>query len=89
MSELKIMVHLGKHLNVVNLLGAVTKNITKCELMVIIEYCEFGNLKSFLEKNRSRFIDQIGLGVETKIQVAPPSTSNKTRFSKHMDFRDW
>lgn len=28
-SELKIMVHLGKHLNVVNLLGACTKNITK------------------------------------------------------------
>lgn len=28
-SELKIMVHLGKHLNVVNLLGACTKNVTK------------------------------------------------------------
>lgn len=28
-SELKIMVHLGKHLNVVNLLGACTKNISK------------------------------------------------------------
>ena len=28
-SELKIMVHLGQHLNVVNLLGAVTKNISK------------------------------------------------------------
>lgn len=28
-SELKIMVHLGQHLNVVNLLGAVTKNIVK------------------------------------------------------------
>lgn len=28
-SELKIMVHLGKHINVVNLLGACTKNVTK------------------------------------------------------------
>lgn len=27
--ELKIMIHLGRHLNVVNLLGAVTKNIAK------------------------------------------------------------
>ena len=27
MSELKIMIHLGSHLNVVNLLGACTKNI--------------------------------------------------------------
>lgn len=31
-SELKIMVHLGQHLNVVNLLGAVTKNIAKREI---------------------------------------------------------
>lgn len=28
-SELKVMVHLGKHLNVVNLLGACTKNVAK------------------------------------------------------------
>ena len=28
-SELKIMIHLGKHLNVVNLLGACTNNIVK------------------------------------------------------------
>lgn len=29
MSELKIMVHLGRHVNVVNLLGAVTTNLVK------------------------------------------------------------
>lgn len=28
-SELKIMIHLGSHLNVVNLLGACTKRISK------------------------------------------------------------
>lgn len=28
-SELKIMIHLGSHLNVVNLLGACTKDIVK------------------------------------------------------------
>lgn len=27
--ELKIMIHLGHHVNVLNLLGAVTKNIAK------------------------------------------------------------
>lgn len=27
--ELKILIHLGRHENVVNLLGAVTKNITE------------------------------------------------------------
>lgn len=29
-SELKILIHLGRHLNVVNLLGACTENILKC-----------------------------------------------------------
>lgn len=33
-SELKIMIHLGRHLNVVNLLGAVTKDITKCNEII-------------------------------------------------------
>ena len=28
-SELKVLIHLGPHLNVVNLLGACTKNIRK------------------------------------------------------------
>ena len=28
-SELKIMIHIGQHLNIVNLLGAVTKNVAK------------------------------------------------------------
>ena len=33
-SELKIMVHLGKHLNVVNLLGACTKNIANRKFLL-------------------------------------------------------
>ncbi|XP_067203643.1 vascular endothelial growth factor receptor 1-like isoform X3 [Linepithema humile] len=60
-SELKIMVHLGKHLNVVNLLGACTKNISKRELLVIVEYCCFGNLHNYLLKHRTNFINQIDL----------------------------
>lgn len=28
-SELKIMIHMGQHVNVVNLLGACTKNVAK------------------------------------------------------------
>ncbi|XP_046395603.1 vascular endothelial growth factor receptor 1 isoform X2 [Ischnura elegans] len=58
-SELKIMVHLGKHLNVVNLLGACTKNLTKRELLVIVEYCRFGNLQNYLLRHREDFINQI------------------------------
>ncbi|XP_012229228.2 vascular endothelial growth factor receptor 1-like isoform X1 [Linepithema humile] len=58
-NELKIMIHLGKHLNVVNLLGACTKNIFKHELLVIVEYCCFGNLQNYLLKHRTNFINQI------------------------------
>lgn len=34
-SELKIMIHLGKHLNVVNVLGACTGSINKSEFNAI------------------------------------------------------
>ncbi|XP_059350097.1 vascular endothelial growth factor receptor 1-like [Daphnia carinata] len=57
--ELKILNYLGSHLNVVNLLGACTKNIVKGELLVIIDYCHFGNLQSFLIKQRNSFVDQL------------------------------
>ena len=42
--ELKIMIHLGSHPNVVNLLGACTLN---GELLVILEYCN--NVSSILQ----------------------------------------
>ncbi|KAI9558888.1 hypothetical protein GHT06_015678 [Daphnia sinensis] len=37
-SEMKILMHLGSHLNVVNLLGTCTKQINKGELFIIVEY---------------------------------------------------
>ncbi|XP_066150407.1 vascular endothelial growth factor receptor 1-like [Euwallacea fornicatus] len=58
-SELKIMIHLGKHINVVNLIGACTKNVAKRELLVIVEYCRFGNLQNYLFKHRDSFINQV------------------------------
>lgn len=77
-SELKIMVHLGRHLNVVNLLGAVTKNIAKREVMVIVEYCRFGNLQHFLVKHREHFVDQI---IREKDIIDPTITSKDLRWS--------
>ncbi|XP_063823350.1 vascular endothelial growth factor receptor 1 isoform X2 [Ostrinia nubilalis] len=58
-SELKIMVHMGKHVNIVNLLGACTKNVGKRELIVIVEYCKFGNIHNYMQKHREVFIDQL------------------------------
>nr|XP_003934130.2 macrophage colony-stimulating factor 1 receptor [Saimiri boliviensis boliviensis] len=47
MSELKIMSHLGQHKNIVNLLGACTHG---GPLLVITEYCCYGDLLNFLRK---------------------------------------
>jgi FMS-like tyrosine kinase 1 len=83
-SELKIMIHLGTHLNVVNLLGAVTKNIAKRELMVIVEYCQFGNLQSFLVKHRPYFVDQI-----RNDKIDPMIMQNDLRWSKNSAFNTY
>ncbi|XP_029355293.1 vascular endothelial growth factor receptor 2 isoform X2 [Echeneis naucrates] len=53
MSELKILIHIGHHLNVVNLLGACTK--PGGPLMVIVEYCKHGNLSSYLKNKRGEY----------------------------------
>ncbi|XP_033742927.1 vascular endothelial growth factor receptor 1-like isoform X2 [Pecten maximus] len=57
LSELKILIHVGQHLNIVNLLGAVTKDIRYGELYVIVEYAHFGNLRNYLLKNKNTFKD--------------------------------
>ncbi|XP_012937883.1 vascular endothelial growth factor receptor 3 isoform X2 [Aplysia californica] len=57
LSELKILIHVGQHLNILNLLGAVTKDIRFGELYVIVEYCHFGNLRTYLIKNKAHFED--------------------------------
>ena len=47
MAELKIMMHLGRHLNIVNLLGACTVGLARRELLVIVEYCRSESWVSF------------------------------------------
>ncbi|XP_061086315.1 platelet-derived growth factor receptor alpha isoform X2 [Conger conger] len=55
MSELKIMTHLGPHLNIVNLLGACTKS---GPIYIITEYCLHGDLVNYLHKNRETFLSR-------------------------------
>ena len=59
MVELKIMIHLGKHINILNVLGACTQNLKKRELLVITEYCKFGNIQKYLVSHRQHFVNQI------------------------------
>ncbi|XP_069747616.1 vascular endothelial growth factor receptor 1 isoform X2 [Narcine bancroftii] len=63
MSELKILIHIGNHLNVVNLLGACTTH--GGPLMVIVEYCKYGNLSNYLQMKRNNFV----LHKETTLQA--------------------
>ena len=48
-SELKILIHIGEHKNIVNLLGACTRGQ---RLLVIMEYAPHGNLLKFLRDKR-------------------------------------
>ncbi|XP_054621079.1 vascular endothelial growth factor receptor 1 isoform X3 [Dunckerocampus dactyliophorus] len=58
MTELKILNYIGHHLNVVNLLGACTE--PGGPLMVIVEFCRYGNLSSFLKSKREVFVHNRG-----------------------------
>lgn len=62
MSELKILIHIGHHLNVVNLLGACTR--PGGPLMMIVEFCKYGNLSNYLRSKRADFIVYKGSGCD-------------------------
>ncbi|XP_072433395.1 receptor-type tyrosine-protein kinase FLT3 [Chiloscyllium punctatum] len=52
MSELKMMIHMGRHENIVNLLGACT---ISGPVYLIFEYCCYGDLLNYLRNNRENF----------------------------------
>ncbi|XP_018423303.1 PREDICTED: receptor-type tyrosine-protein kinase FLT3 [Nanorana parkeri] len=52
MSELKMMIQIGHHENVVNLLGACT---TSGPVYLIFEYCPYGDLLNHLKSKRETF----------------------------------
>ncbi|XP_034544950.1 KIT proto-oncogene, receptor tyrosine kinase b isoform X1 [Notolabrus celidotus] len=60
MSELKVLSYLGNHVNIVNLLGACTVG---GPILVITEYCCYGDLLNFLRRKRESFLNsQVGDG---------------------------
>ncbi|XP_072239456.1 KIT proto-oncogene, receptor tyrosine kinase b isoform X2 [Leuresthes tenuis] len=54
MSELKVLSYLGNHVNIVNLLGACTVG---GPILVITEYCCYGDLLNFLRRKRQSFLN--------------------------------
>lgn len=49
-SEMEVMKKIGKHKNIINLVGCCTQN---GPLYVVVEYAPHGNLREFLEKHRN------------------------------------
>ncbi|KAL3982584.1 Protein tyrosine kinase family protein [Acanthocheilonema viteae] len=62
--ELKIMIAIGIHPNVLCLIGAVTKQMSSGQLYVIMEYCENDNLKDYLSKNSAGFLNEVEISRE-------------------------
>ncbi|XP_013857704.1 receptor-type tyrosine-protein kinase FLT3 [Austrofundulus limnaeus] len=52
MSELKMLTHIGHHINIVNLLGACTET---GPIYLIFQYCCHGDLLNYLKKNGDRY----------------------------------
>ena len=52
------MIHIGRHVNVLSLIGAVTKFIKEGELYVVVELCANGSLLSYLHTHRVTFVDE-------------------------------
>ncbi|KAI9559248.1 hypothetical protein GHT06_016037 [Daphnia sinensis] len=86
--ELKILIHLGSHLNVVNLLGACTKEMHKGELLVIVEYCRFGNLQTYLSSHRDSFVNLVDEFGNIRSQSETEETENTSSLQQGICDRD-
>lgn len=51
--------------------------------MVIVEYCQFGNIQTFLQKHRPYFIDQINPKTE---EIDPAIVQNDLRWSHNSGY---
>uniref|UniRef100_A0A8C6P2D8 receptor protein-tyrosine kinase n=1 Tax=Nothobranchius furzeri TaxID=105023 RepID=A0A8C6P2D8_NOTFU len=76
MSELKVLSYLGNHVNIVNLLGACTVG---GPILVITEYCCYGDLLNFLRRKRQSFLNsQVGDGYYRNISNQTEPTRGVT-----------
>ncbi|XP_064080489.1 vascular endothelial growth factor receptor kdr-like isoform X2 [Macrobrachium nipponense] len=60
-SEAKIMIHIGKHANIVNLLGVCSSSIAiDGDFLVLVDYCKHGNLQEYLTRHKKNFVPDGG-----------------------------
>lgn len=58
LSEIKVLIHLGQHENIVSLLGAFTSHLKSGVVYEFLEYCQLGDLLSYLRNNDSEMSQQ-------------------------------
>ncbi|XP_061416358.1 macrophage colony-stimulating factor 1 receptor 1-like isoform X1 [Lethenteron reissneri] len=85
--ELKIMSHLGYHLNVVNLIGACTIG---GPVFIVTEYCPHGDLLNFLRRKRASFSIYNGEDTdkEEPYKNIKSITNGSTKESEYLSARD-
>ncbi|XP_067843475.1 vascular endothelial growth factor receptor 2 isoform X2 [Heptranchias perlo] len=83
MSELKILIHIGHHLNVVNLLGACTK--VGGPLMVIVEYCKHGNLSNYLRSKRNDYVPYKSKALKSRQIKEKDPAEMESEFKRRLD----
>ncbi|CAG7785338.1 unnamed protein product [Allacma fusca] len=60
------MSFVGKHANIVELVGANTERIRKQDVFLIFEFCENGNVLEYILARREYFVDQFNLSESSK-----------------------
>uniref|UniRef100_A0A3Q1JEW6 receptor protein-tyrosine kinase n=1 Tax=Anabas testudineus TaxID=64144 RepID=A0A3Q1JEW6_ANATE len=85
MSELKVLSYLGNHVNIVNLLGACTVG---GPILVITEYCCYGDLLNFLRRKRESFLNsQVGDGYYRNVSNQTEPASSEVMGAGYMPMR--
>lgn len=59
LSEIKVLTFVGKHANIIELLGANTSDLQHGKLYIFLEYCQLGSLQTYLQKRRKEVEDEI------------------------------
>ncbi|CAG7833116.1 unnamed protein product, partial [Allacma fusca] len=71
LAELKTLIYLGKHVNIIQIIGACTEFLRHGQVYVMVEYCAGGSLGSFLRKNADTFQSNRPSGIEVSQNTTP------------------
>ncbi|XP_021959463.1 vascular endothelial growth factor receptor 2 [Folsomia candida] len=80
--ELKILSYIGRHENVVNLVGACTAMLKERKIYIVVEFCKLGCITNYLKANRGTFIACFNPVLnENSSDCQPPCLSDLVKWS--------